>query len=123
MIQFPGPAGGRACTAGLPFDQSNVSGARTLGRLFCGELHPLPFAEQLEDGAPDGAAVEEMFDATLITNEPESLVNEETCNSPGRHSRVPPMRESLGLSQALRGPLYERTYEANGGTAAPMRSA
>jgi hypothetical protein len=37
--------------------------------------------------------VEEMFDAALITNEPESLVNEETCNSPGRHSRVPPMRE------------------------------
>jgi hypothetical protein len=32
--------------------------------------------------------MEEMFNATLITNEPEALVDEETCDSPGRHNRV-----------------------------------
>ena len=112
MIRFPGPAGGRACIAGLPFDQSNVSGTWALRRLFSCELNPLPFAQQFEDASPDGAAVEEMFDAALVTNKPESLVDEETCNSPGRHSRVPPMRESLRQSQALPGPLDERTYEA-----------
>jgi len=97
---------------GLPFDQSNVTGARALRRVLCRELHALPFAKKLEDGAPDGAAVEKVFDAALIANESEPLVDEETCDSAGRHSRVPPMRESLRQSQALPGPLDERTYEA-----------
>jgi hypothetical protein len=56
--------------------------------------------------------MEKVFRAALIANEPESLVDEEACDSPGRHSRVPPMRDSLRQSQALPGPLDERTYEA-----------
>jgi hypothetical protein len=32
--------------------------------------------------------VEEVFDAALIAYESKSLIDEETCNSPGRHSRV-----------------------------------
>jgi hypothetical protein len=45
MIQFPGPAGGRVCPADLAFDQSNVSGARALRRVFNSELDSLPFAQ------------------------------------------------------------------------------
>jgi hypothetical protein len=56
--------------------------------------------------------MEKVFGAALIANESEPLVDEETSDSPGRHSRVPPMRESLRQSQALPGPLDERTYEA-----------
>ena len=112
-MQIPGPAGGRADVAGIyPSIKSNVTGARTLRRVLDRELHALSFAKKLEDGAPDGAAMEKVFDAALIANESEPLVDEETCDSPGRHSRVPPMRESLRQSQALPGPLDERTYEA-----------
>src|SRR5712691_8504343 len=110
-MQSPAPPGAGP-ESGLTFDQSNISSARTLGRILGGEVHPLPFAQQLEDGTPDSAAVEEMFDAALIADEAKAFVDEETCDSPGRHSRVPPMRESLRQSQALRGPLDERTYEA-----------
>lgn len=110
-MQSPAPPGAGP-VVGLTFDQSNISGAWALGRILGGEIHPLPFAQQLEDGAPDSAAVEEMFDAAFIADESKAFIDEETCDSPGRHSRVPPMRESLRQSQALRGPLDERTYEA-----------
>jgi hypothetical protein len=61
----------------LAFDQSNVAGARTLGRFLSLKLHALSFAQQFEHGAADCAAVEEMFDAALIADESESLVDEE----------------------------------------------
>ena len=65
---------------------------------------------------------EEVLRSIVWGNETEPLVDEETCNSPGRHSRVPPMRESLRQSQALPGPLDERTYEAMKETAAQTRA-
>ena len=41
--------------------------------------------------------MEEVLDAALIANEPEALVDEQACDCPGRHSRVPPMlRQKLG---------------------------
>jgi hypothetical protein len=72
----------------LPFDQSNVSGAGTLGRFLSCELHPLAFPKQLEDSAAYGAAVEEVFDAALIAYKSKPFIDEKTGNSPGRHSRV-----------------------------------
>jgi hypothetical protein len=32
--------------------------------------------------------VEEMFDAAFIADESKAFIDEETCDSPGRHSRV-----------------------------------
>jgi hypothetical protein len=32
--------------------------------------------------------MEEVFDAALIAYESKSFIDEETCNSPGRHNRV-----------------------------------
>ena len=87
MADDPGPAGGRAKTW-LVFDQANVTGPRPFGGILGRELDALPFAEQLEYGAAYGTAVEEVFDAAFIANESESLVDEEACDSPGRHGRV-----------------------------------
>jgi hypothetical protein len=87
-VQIPGPAGGRARVRELPFDQSNVSGAGTLGGFLGCEFHPLSFPKQLEDSAAYGAAVEEVFDAALIAYKSKSLIDEKTSDSPGRHSRV-----------------------------------
>jgi hypothetical protein len=52
------------------------------------ELYPLTFAKQLENGAANGTAVEEVFNAAFIADEPEPLVDEQACNSPRRHNRV-----------------------------------
>ena len=79
----PGPHGGRERAGGSALDQPNVAGPRALGGLFGRELHSLALAEQLENRAADGAAVEEVFDATLIADEPEPLVDEEACDSAG----------------------------------------
>src|SRR5271167_4473083 len=56
---------------GSVFDQSNVASARTLSRILRCELHALPFAQELEHGAPDRAAVEEVFGAALVADEAE----------------------------------------------------
>jgi hypothetical protein len=72
----------------LPFYETNVAGARTLLRLLRGELHALSFAKQLEDGAPNRAAMEEVFDSSLIADKPETLVDQKPCDRAGRHTRV-----------------------------------
>ena len=36
--------------------------------------------------------MEEVFDAALVADEAESLVDEEPCDCPGRHTRSPPFR-------------------------------
>jgi len=36
--------------------------------------------------------MEEVLDTALIADEPESLVDEEACDSPGGHNLGPPMR-------------------------------
>jgi hypothetical protein len=87
-LRIPGPSGGRAHVRVLTFDQSNVASAGTLCRFLCCEFHALPLPQQFEDRAAHGAAVKEVFDAALIAYESKSLIDEETCNSPGRHSRV-----------------------------------
>src|SRR5690554_6216398 len=86
------PRGGRAAGAGCrsgasAFDQPDVAGARPLGRFLRLELDALPFAQQLEDGAAHGRAVEEMLDTSFVADEPEALVDEEPCNCAGRHTR------------------------------------
>ena len=89
----PGRAGN------LALDQSNITGAWSLGGFLGREFHALTFAQQLEDGAANSAAMEEVLDATFIAYKTETFVDEEACDSPGRHGRVPPMRDvSLGPS-------------------------
>ena len=73
---------------GSAFDQANIAGARAFAGVFGGELDALPFAQQLKHRAPDGAAVEEVFDAALVSDEPESFVYEEACYCPGRHTEA-----------------------------------
>src|SRR5215510_2804109 len=70
------------------FDQADVARARPFCRLFSLKLDALPFPKKLENRLAYSAAVKEMFDAALIADETESLVDEETCNCPGRHGRV-----------------------------------
>src|SRR5438094_6978598 len=77
------PVAGRrsAPTAGVShagrsaFDQTHFAGPRALRGILGRELHPLSLAQQFEHGAPDGAAVEEMLDTTLVAEEPEALVD------------------------------------------------
>ena len=70
----------------LALDESDFAGPGTLRRFFGGELYPLALTEQLEHGAPDGAAVEEMFGTAFITDEAETLVDQETRDRPVKHS-------------------------------------
>jgi hypothetical protein len=72
----------------LLLDQANLACARALSRFLGCEFDALAFPQQLEDGAAYSAAMEEMLDSTLIANEPKALVDEETCDGPGRHTRV-----------------------------------
>src|SRR5215471_1355722 len=81
------------------FDQANVARARTLARIFRGELDTLSFAEQLEDGTAHRAPMEEVFDAAFVADEPESLVDEEPGDCPGRHTRSPPFRPLEDISR------------------------
>ena len=52
--------------AGSALDQTDFAGPGALRRFFGSELDPLTLTEQLEHGAPDGAAVEEMLGPALI---------------------------------------------------------
>ena len=72
----------------LAFYQSNVAGTRTLGRVLGLKLHPLTLAQQLEHCSAHRAAVKEMLEAPFIADETKSLIDEEACDSPGRHCRV-----------------------------------
>src|SRR5688572_1149593 len=76
------------CVGGrLALEQAHVARARTLGGILRLEIHALPFTEKLEHRVAHGTPVEEMFGATLVADEPESFVDEKTCDSAGRHSR------------------------------------
>src|SRR5580704_5899544 len=84
---------GEAAEAGQPaprlgFDEPNVSGARALLRFLRSELDALALAQQLENGAADGTAMEEVFDTSLIADESKTLVDQEPCDCAGRHARV-----------------------------------
>jgi hypothetical protein len=83
-LRRPGGAGRKALT----FYETNVSGARALLRFLRSELDALTFAEQLEDGAANRAAMKEVFDPTFIADKPEPLVDEKPCDGAGRHTRV-----------------------------------
>src|SRR5205814_7393315 len=91
----PGRAG-PVWSGRLALDQTDVARSRTLRRLCRGEVDPLSFAEQLEHRASDCASVEEVLDAALVADESETLVYEQPCDSPGRHSRSPPFRLPQG---------------------------
>ena len=77
------PAGKR-----LTLYETNIAGARSLLRLLRSELHALTFAQQLKNCAADGAAMEEVFDSSLIADKPESLVDQEPCDRAGWHTPV-----------------------------------
>src|SRR6185503_676509 len=77
VCSFPAPPGA-GHSSELPFDQANVSGAWALRRILDGKIHPLPFAQQFEDGASYSTAMEEVFDPALIADETKPLVDEET---------------------------------------------
>ena len=99
MRMFPAPMLGPGGEGRSAFDQANVTGAWTLGGVLGLKIHSLSFAQEFKNCAPNGAAVEEMFKATLIADEPKTLVDEEACDSSGRHSPCPPTRVSLRQSQ------------------------
>ena len=67
-------------------------------RILRRELDALTFAQQLEHGASHRAAVEEVLDPALVADEPESFVDEEPCDCPGRH-KPEALRSADGLSQ------------------------
>jgi hypothetical protein len=83
------------------FDESNLSGPRALGGFLLGEFDALPLAQQLEHRSPHGATMEEMLSSTLIANEAEAFIDEETCNRPGLHT-YPPLDEHFGAKPTLR---------------------
>jgi hypothetical protein len=66
----------RAIREWSAFDQPDVAGAWALGRILDLELDALSFPQELEHGTPDGAAMEKVFDAALIADEAESLIDE-----------------------------------------------
>src|SRR5688572_4605852 len=59
----------------LPFNQSNVSRARTFLGFLDRELDTLAFPQQLKHRAPHGAAMKEMLEAGFIADEAEALVD------------------------------------------------
>src|SRR5918993_5720244 len=79
----PGSAWG-ASSSGV--EQSHVSCARALAGVLGVEFDALTFAQQLEHGAANGAAMEEVFNARLIADEPKTLVDEKASNSSRRHT-------------------------------------
>jgi hypothetical protein len=56
-------------------------------RILRREFDSLTFPQKLEDGSTDRAAVEKVLDPTLVADETESLVDQESCNCPGWHKR------------------------------------
>jgi hypothetical protein len=88
----PGRSGGRARVRQMgnlsAFDQTDFTSARTLARLFRRELDALTFAQQLEHGAPDRAAVEEVLDTAFVADEAEAFVDQKPSDRPGWHTRV-----------------------------------
>ena len=71
----------------LGIQQSDVSSAWSLGRLFDRELDPLTLAQQLEHCTTDGTPVEEVLHTCFVPDEAEALVDEQTCDCAGRHNR------------------------------------
>ena len=82
------PAPGGTGWEKLTFYQTDISGAWTLLRFLRSEFDALTLAEQLENGAADGAAMKEVLDSPFIADEPEPFVDEKPCNRAGRHTRV-----------------------------------
>jgi hypothetical protein len=72
----------------LTLYETNVAGARPLLRFLRSELDALAFTQQLEDGAPDRAAMKEVLDSPFIADKPETLVDQKACDRTGRHTRV-----------------------------------
>jgi hypothetical protein len=66
--------------------QSDLTGARALGRILLGEFHALAFSQQFEHRTPHGATVEEMLCPTLIAYKAKAFIDEETRNRPGLHT-------------------------------------
>ena len=96
--------------AALCVEQSHVARARTLAGVLGVEFDALTFAKQLEHGATNGAAMEEVFNARLIANEAKTLVDEKASNSSRRHtvtSDVPPVASCDGRPRVAVGSTCE----------------
>jgi hypothetical protein len=72
----------------LAFDQANVACPRALGRVLDLEFDSLTFAQELEDGAANRAAVKEMLDPALVADETEPLVDQKASDGTRRHTSV-----------------------------------
>lgn len=70
----------------LAFNQPNVARSRPFSGLFRRELDALPLTKQLKHGPSHRAAVKEVFDAGLIPNEPEALIDQQSCDRARRHT-------------------------------------
>ena len=81
----------------LALEQANFAGARALLRLLGSELDALTLAQELEHRAAHRAAVEEVLDAPLVADEPETLVDQQTCDSAARHA-VPPRERASKMN-------------------------
>src|SRR6185295_16623613 len=94
------------------FDQADIARPRAFSGVLRRELDALSFAQQLEHRASHRAAVEEVLDAALVADEPESFVDEEPCDCAGWHTRSPPLLTHPGESpghSAGNGRLYGNT--------------
>ena len=84
--ELPGPS--RAGEYRLILNQADIARPRSLPRLFRHEFDALALAQQLEYCPANGAAMKKMLNAAFIPNEPETLVDQEPCDSARRHSRI-----------------------------------
>jgi hypothetical protein len=70
------------------FEQADFPSARALAGIFLREFDTLAFAKQLEHGASDRAAMEEVLDSPFVADESKPLVDQKASDSSGRHTRV-----------------------------------
>ena len=85
---------------GSAFDQADVTGAGSFGRVLDLELHPLPFTQEFEHGAAHRASVEEVLNARFVADEPEPFVDEKAAIVPVGipvSSEEPPQVDPRGL--------------------------
>ena len=70
------------------FDQADVARPRPFLGFLVVEFDALPLAKQFEHRSTHRAAMEEVLEAGFIPDEPEPLVDKESCDRSGRHTRI-----------------------------------
>ena len=85
MVQAGLGGAGRPDVCALAIEQPDFRCAWTLRRFFNLELDALAFSKQFEHRAANRRAMEEVFDAALVPNEPEAFVDQQSCNRAAGH--------------------------------------